>query len=214
VSAVTDPATVLAVEALDVGERAERKAENADALAQAAYGTAAKAEQDATDVRRAVASRWILDNLGNQSVWLGASVMEVAAERRNSEYRYARDNDVVRTADWLADLSERGYKLGAVAAQEVLSTTPYVGAFPSWRRSDGLSFKSRASWEASREAAARKYGAEAELRFMASVVQRVADDVTVRLGFEFWTTHYVSVEHDRTNDAGPYRWTTHRRRDG
>ena len=30
------------------------------------------------------------------------------------------------------------------------------GAFPSWRRSDGLSFKSRASWEASREAAARE----------------------------------------------------------
>jgi hypothetical protein len=82
----------------------------------------------------------------------------------------------------------------------------------SYRVVPGFPFKSSASWDASREAAAREYGAEAERKFIASVVRVVAEDATVRLGFDFWSTHSVSVEYEPDNPDGSYRWKAHGRR--
>ncbi len=199
---------VAALDALDRSERLEPRVESLDALAQSAYGTAAKAEQDAEEVRRAVAARWILDSLGDSSVWLGASIMEVAAARRNAAYRYAQDNYIVRLKDWLSDLAERGDIINWGADDDLGLGCPYVRDVRSYRVVPGFPFKSRASWEASREAAAREYGAEAERNFIASVVQVVAEDVTGRLGFDFWSDNYVSVE---IGEDGDYYWKAHPR---
>src|SRR5262249_44424467 len=85
-----------ALDALDRAERLEPRVEAVDALAKEAFGVAAVAEQGAEDVRRAVAARWVLDNLGDWSVWLGASVMEEAAARRKAAYDWSHGANIVR----------------------------------------------------------------------------------------------------------------------
>jgi hypothetical protein len=201
---------VAALDALDRSERLEPRVESLDALAQSAYGTAAKAEQDADEVRRAVAARWVLDHLGDASVWLTPSVMKEAQRKHAFNREWSINESAVRWADLFESWERRGYWVSSEFKAECLARTPYL-QMPRWRLGGGTGFAMRREWEESIERTARERGAWASTDYIARTVRIVAEDVTIRLGFDCWTDRYVSVEYQPDNPDGPYRWKAHPR---
>jgi hypothetical protein len=133
--------------------------------------------------------------------------MQLAADRRNAAAQNAHRSNVIRVNDW----GESHYRRERLPWRELGDLPRYVRLAHEEAGRSGLPWRSRADYDASRERAAAEIGAEAERAFIASVVRAVAEDVTIRHGFTFWRTKYVSVEYEPKNADGPYRWTAHRR---
>jgi hypothetical protein len=204
---MSERAQLVEVAALDALDRAERLEPRVGCLEEETLALGVEVRMGDEEIRSAVASRWILDNLGDQSVWLGPSVMDVAASRRNATYRRSLADSVARSSDLADSLVLRGY---FVAVDFLRHTGPYI-TMPKYKIGGDLGFKTRAEWQASIESVARERASEAERNYIASVVRLVAEDVTTRVGFEFWTTHYVRVEYEPDNSDRPYRWKAHPR---
>jgi hypothetical protein len=207
-----------AIEALRLGEA------NAEELL--ALGTellSAREELSAQDdeLLRAVVSRWVLDSLGDNSVFMLDSMMEQAGVVRDQAAQDAVDSGYVRTVDWFEDAENTLPNLRFTAKTQLeWQPWPYMPGFHEWNRApfeviingvpmpSGVGFSSPDAWRKSRGWAAREIAEQAWRDWIGRQVQAVAENVTMLHGFDFWTDHYVSVEWAEDDPNGAHlHWT-------
>jgi hypothetical protein len=87
----------LLIEALNATEELQERVEDTAGVADAATNLASAAQGEVSELRRAVAERWVVDHLDDETVWLKPSVLDAAGE----VYRRAHE-DGLEEIEYLA----------------------------------------------------------------------------------------------------------------